>query len=124
MNKSLQTLLLGAGIGGAFLLGQLFPRGVDGEVLDAQGRGPINPPPAPVTQPVQPDQPAPIVYSEDGGGSTTGTDLDLTESHERRLRAMAPLNDGRWNTSSLEDLPKAEAIGRWIREAIPGIAGG
>ena len=70
MNKSLQTLLLGAGIGGAFLLGQLFPRGGEGEVLDAQGRGPINPPPAPVTQPVEPGQPAPIVYSEDGGGSS------------------------------------------------------
>lgn len=64
------------------------------------------------------------LYSEDGGGATAGSDLDLAEGHERRLRAMAPLNDGRWSTSSLEDLPKAAAIGRWIREAIPGVAGG
>lgn len=75
MNKPLQTLLLGAGIGGAFLLGQVFPRvagsaGHDGQVLEAQGRGPINPPPAPITQPAEPDQPAPIVYTEDGGGSS------------------------------------------------------
>lgn len=64
------------------------------------------------------------LYSEQGGGATTNADLDLTEGHERRLRAMAPLDDGRWNTSSLEDLPKAAAIGRWIRDAIPEVAGG
>ena len=64
------------------------------------------------------------LYREQGGGATVTGDLDLTESHERRLRAMAALPDGRWRTSSLEDLPKAEIIGRWIREAIPGVAGG
>jgi D-alanyl-D-alanine carboxypeptidase len=64
------------------------------------------------------------LYSEEGGGATVEASLDLTDGHERRLRAMSPLDDGRWNTSSLEDLPKAEAIGRWIREAIPGVAGG
>ena len=64
------------------------------------------------------------LYSQDGGGATVEAGIDLTESHERRLRAMAPLDDGRWNTSTLEDLPKAEAIGRWIRDAIPGVAGG
>ena len=64
------------------------------------------------------------LYSEDGGGTTASASLDLTESHERRLRSMAALDDGRWNTSSLEDLPKAAAIGRWIRDAIPGVAGG
>lgn len=64
------------------------------------------------------------LYSEDGGGAVAGNQLDLTESHERRLRSMPSLDDGRWNTSRLEDLPKAEVIGRWIREAIPGIAGG
>ncbi|MCK5944590.1 MAG: hypothetical protein KAI24_21560, partial [Planctomycetes bacterium] len=73
MNKSLQTVLLGAGFGAAFLLGQVLPRGGDGPagVLDAQGRGPINPPPRPITQPTQPDQPAPIVYHEEGGGSSS-----------------------------------------------------
>lgn len=80
MNKSLQTLLLGAGIGGAFLLGQLFPRGggsssadgqmLEAQILEAQGRGPINAPPRPATKPVEADQPAPIVYTEDGGGSS------------------------------------------------------
>ncbi len=63
------------------------------------------------------------LYAEQGGGATTES-LDLTAGHERRLRAMQKLDDGRWNTSSLEDLPKAQAIGRWIREAIPGVAGG
>jgi len=63
------------------------------------------------------------LYAEEGGGAVS-EDLDLTDSHERRLRSMARLDDGRWNTSSLEDLPKAEAIGRWIRGAIPGVAGG
>lgn len=64
------------------------------------------------------------LYSEEGGGGAPTPDLDLTDSHERRLRAMTRLADGRWNTSSLEDLPKAEMIARWIRDAIPGIAGG
>ncbi len=63
------------------------------------------------------------LYTEEGGGAIS-EDLDLSDSHERRLRAMPSLDDGRWNTSSLEDLPKAEAIGRWIRGAIPGVAGG
>lgn len=65
------------------------------------------------------------LYSEQGGGSTTTTtDLGLSPGHERRLRALGTLDDGRWSTSSLEDLPKAAIIGRWIREAIPEIAGG
>ncbi|MGI9666876.1 MAG: D-alanyl-D-alanine carboxypeptidase family protein [Acidimicrobiia bacterium] len=64
------------------------------------------------------------LYSEDGGGATTQASLDLSESHERRLRALQSLDDGRWNTSALADLPKAEAIGRWIRDAIPDVAAG
>ena len=63
------------------------------------------------------------LYAEEGGGAISA-DLELSDSHERRLRSMPRLDDGRWNTSSLEDLPKAEAIGRWIRGAIPGVAGG
>jgi D-alanyl-D-alanine carboxypeptidase (penicillin-binding protein 5/6) len=62
-------------------------------------------------------------FAEQGGGGTVGAPDALTESHERRLRAMRALDDGRWNTSSLLDLPKAESIGRWIREAIPSIVG-
>jgi len=64
------------------------------------------------------------LFSEDGGGATISTDIDLTTSEQRRLRALAPLSDGRWKTSSLQDLPKAESIGRWIREAIPNVVSG
>jgi len=63
------------------------------------------------------------LYSQEGGGATAGTP-QISEGHEQRLSAMQPLDDGRWNTSSLEDLPKAAIIGRWIREAIPEIIGG
>ncbi|MEN8238184.1 MAG: hypothetical protein ABFR53_03160, partial [Actinomycetota bacterium] len=63
------------------------------------------------------------LYSQEGGGATTGVP-EVSEGHELRLSAMTPLDDGRWNTSSLEDLPKAAIIGRWIREAIPEIIGG
>ena len=72
MNKPIQTLMLGAGFGATFLLGLLVQRGGDSDAatLGAQGRGPINAPPAPTTQPVEPDQPAPIVYSEEGGSSS------------------------------------------------------
>jgi len=62
------------------------------------------------------------LYTEEGGGATTES-LDISAGHERRMRSMARLDDGRWRTSALEDLPKADAIGRWIRGAIPGIAG-
>ena len=64
------------------------------------------------------------LFSEDGGGATAGTGIEFSESEERRLRALPSLDDGRWNTSSLEDLPKAASIGRWIREAIPDIVSG
>jgi D-alanyl-D-alanine carboxypeptidase len=64
------------------------------------------------------------LYTEQGGGGQADAPIALSESQERRLRALPALNDGRWKTSSLEDLPKAESIGRWIREAIPGVAGG
>ncbi len=64
------------------------------------------------------------LFSEEGGGATGSTDLDLTDGEERRLRALPSLADGRWRTSSLEDLPKAESIGRWIRGAIPNVVSG
>ena len=71
MKNSFQTLLLGAGFGAAFLIGQCFPRTGNGataaprrdrsdlqlqeaqgsQVLDAQGRGPVNAPPAPPSIP-------------------------------------------------------------------------
>lgn len=71
-----QTLLLGAGFGAAFLLGQRWSAGgtpSTDPVLHAQGgRGPINPPPpAPPTTPSGEEAPPPIVYSEEGGHSAT-----------------------------------------------------
>lgn len=63
-------------------------------------------------------------FSEQGGGATAAVDLELSESHQRRLGAMPPLDDGRSQMSSLEDLPKAEALGAWLREALPNAAGG
>ena len=74
-----QTLLLGAGLGTAFLLGQwscraAFDRGAEAAWMNAQGRGPTNPPPreAPTTgnEPADPAQPN-VVYSEESGGSSS-----------------------------------------------------
>ena len=58
-----QTLLLGAGFGVAFLLGQTMPN-----LLSAQGRGPVNAPPVPTpgTEPPPSAEP-PLVYAEEGG---------------------------------------------------------
>lgn len=64
------------------------------------------------------------LFSEDGGGATGATGIELSDSEERRLRALPSLDDGRWNTSSLEDLPKATLIWRWIRDAIPDVVAG
>lgn len=61
------------------------------------------------------------LYSEEGGGATATVHGDLSESERRRLRALPALVDGKWNTSKLEDLPKAREIRRWIREAIPQV---
>lgn len=77
-----QTFLLGAGFGTAFLLGQFAPRwwgtgergpaptfDPAGPALFAQGRGPVNPAPAPIdpTPPEAPDAAPPVVYTEDSG---------------------------------------------------------
>lgn len=79
-----QTLLLGAGFGAAFLLGQRFQSGAggaaDAPLLVAQGRGPANPPPASNPTPGAPVTPGgpgtlpaepPVVYSEEGGNSAS-----------------------------------------------------
>lgn len=60
-----QTLLLGAGFGVAFLLGQALPN-----LLSAQGRGPVNPPPAPPSV-VPPAADQPLTYVEEGGHSSS-----------------------------------------------------
>lgn len=88
MKNSFQTLLLGAGFGAAFLIGQCFPRGAEAApngaspsptgsaatgslTLDAQGRGPVNPPPRPITpaEEVSGEGTAPIVYTENSSSS-------------------------------------------------------
>jgi hypothetical protein len=71
-----QTLLLGAGFGVAFLLGQRLPLTGQAEpnLLSAQGRGPVNPPP-PSSDPTPPvnESAPPVVYSEESGqASSTG----------------------------------------------------
>ena len=65
-----------------------------------------------------------VFYSDQGGGGVPGPGFDLTESHERRLSRMLPLDDGRWRTSRLEDLPKAALLGEWLRDTLPDAAGG
>lgn len=79
MKTSFQTLLLGAGFGVAFLLGQAFPRSTAPDLpgrtpinrsLEAQGRGPVNPPPAAAT-PRETAAEAPIVYTEEGGSGAS-----------------------------------------------------
>ena len=64
------------------------------------------------------------LFSEQGGGGAVGVDMELTESHERRLAAMPRLDDGRWNMSTLSELPKAKQLGEWLREALPDSIGG
>lgn len=67
----LQTVLLGAGFGAAFLLGQTFaPAAGDtgATVLDAQGRSPNNPLPPSNPVPGAPtEREEPIVYTEESG---------------------------------------------------------
>jgi hypothetical protein len=65
-----QSLLLGAGFGATFLLGQLVPNVLGPRAtLQAQGRGPVNPAPAP-TAPPENKQPE-VVYHEEGGQSAS-----------------------------------------------------
>ncbi len=64
------------------------------------------------------------LYSEEGGGGTSTSPVEISETEERRLRALPALADGKWSTSSAVDLPKAELIARWIKEAMPSVAGG
>ncbi|MFK7742584.1 MAG: hypothetical protein AB8H80_19895 [Planctomycetota bacterium] len=82
MKQALHTLLLGAGFGAAFLLGQVFSGSSNGDAqaggsrlapamatLDAQGRSPIAPPPPSDPVPGSIEQPVeqPIVYTEESG---------------------------------------------------------
>ncbi|MFT7537775.1 MAG: hypothetical protein ACI85K_003736 [Hyphomicrobiaceae bacterium] len=105
MKNSFQTLLLGAGFGAAFLIGQCFPRSADANqstssrstgdlstaatqpasghdisgqaaagtlTLDAQGRGPVNPAPRPIT-PADPDTSVnqTIAYTENSSSASS-----------------------------------------------------
>ena len=72
-----QTILLGAGFGVAFLLGQAMPH-----VLSAQGRGPANPPPNPTPDPNVAPAPEPAYVPVDGGQSaSTNGFLAVTGSY-------------------------------------------
>ncbi len=67
MKPWIQTVLLGAGFGASFLLGQAWPG-----VVAAQGRGPVNAPPS--EGPVPPEAGTgtePLVYAEDSGHSAS-----------------------------------------------------
>ncbi|MBL8730685.1 MAG: hypothetical protein JNM25_19865 [Planctomycetes bacterium] len=69
------SFLLGAGFGAAFLCGQWLTHAErPADELQAQGRGPANPPPAPAppgTTAPNTTQPA-IVYSEESGSAASG----------------------------------------------------
>jgi hypothetical protein len=98
MKPWIQTLLLGAGFGASFLLGQLLPN-----VVAAQGRGPVNAPPAPGPVPGETEGDAsakePLVYGDDSGHTASangfvavtgsygvGTSvLYLIDTHSRQL---------------------------------------
>ena len=60
-----QTILLGAGFGIAFLLGQAMPN-----LVSAQGRGPVNAP-APPPEVGAPVAEQPIVYNEESGHTSS-----------------------------------------------------
>lgn len=88
MKTWIQTLCLGAGFGAAFLLGQRLPLGTaaaaDQPTLAAQGRGPVNPPPAAPTPgtTTEPGEPT-VVYTEDVSGAAVSTNgfLAVTGSY-------------------------------------------
>lgn len=64
-----------------------------------------------------------VFYAEQGGGAV-GVSLELSESHERRLQGLRPLDTGRWRMSKLSDLPKAASLGEWLKDVLPGAVGG
>jgi D-alanyl-D-alanine carboxypeptidase len=66
----------------------------------------------------------PFFGEQGGGGSPALVELDLAASHERRLAAMPKLDDGRWRMSTISELPKGEAIGEWLKGALPETLGG
>ena len=68
MKTWLHTFALGAGFGAAFLAGRLLTFGASEHRVDAQGRGPVNPPPAPAV-PAESPPAAPVVYPEESGGN-------------------------------------------------------
>lgn len=76
MNSWLRTFCLGAGFGAAFLAGRLLPVG-GAEAprgLEAQGRGPVNPPPPSTPEP-GPKATDPVVYPDEAGQSSSGNGI-------------------------------------------------
>ncbi|MBL9078024.1 MAG: hypothetical protein JNL08_11005 [Planctomycetes bacterium] len=85
----MQPLLLGAGLGAAFLAGQLLPPCLGGgaATLAAQGRGPTNPVPTtpkpdPLVEPRDPNTTG-VVYSEESGSAAVSNNgfLAVTGSY-------------------------------------------
>lgn len=58
-------------------------------------------------------------FAEQGGAGLPVPDLELSEGELRRLGVMSPLDDGRWQLSSLADLPKGALIGDWLDGTVP-----
>lgn len=85
--SSWSPLLLGAGFGIAFLLGQLTPALFGAPAgalqLEAQGRGPVNPPPAPAPSPGTEAAAPALVYTEDNGHTASSNNgfLAVTGSY-------------------------------------------
>ena len=68
----LHSLLLGAGFGAAFVLGQILPGRLPDNEVRAQGRGPVNAPPDPnPTTAPEGSSSQPVVYNQDGGGTAS-----------------------------------------------------
>jgi len=66
---------------------------------------------------------APLV-SEEGGGAADGALIPLTEIERARLKAVEPLSDGQWATSTFEDTDLAARIRSWMLSVTPASAGG
>ena len=56
--------------------------------------------------------------------NTAAIDLGLSDSQQRRLASMPALDDGRWQMSTLDELPKGEVLAEWLRDALSGASGG
>lgn len=66
---------------------------------------------------------APLVR-EEGGGSSEGTLVPMSPIARARLRAVQPLPDGQWATTSFERTDLANRIRGWMQSVTPAAVGG